>query len=97
MVEIDGEGVVFDDETCHLYLLNPVATLVWHCLDGTVSVAELADELAGSFGADPATVGADVEALVSEMAANGLLEGSAIPAGERDAGPVGDRRAGGQS
>ncbi|MGH9177318.1 MAG: PqqD family protein [Acidimicrobiales bacterium] len=97
MVELDGEAVVFDDESCRLYLLNPVATVVWQCLDGTASVPELAAELAGSFGAPVATVRADVEALVVELAGAGLLEGSAIPPEERYAGPVVGGRAGGQA
>jgi hypothetical protein len=74
-VELDGEGVLYDEEQGLTHLLNPTATVVWSCLDGERSVDDLGVELAEAFGADVMTVSADVLALVRELARQGLLEG----------------------
>ncbi|GEM_PF-2337755 len=74
-VELDGEGVLYDEEHGLTHLLNPTATVVWSCLDGQSSVDELGVELAGAFGADVVTVRGDVLALVRELGRQGLLEG----------------------
>lgn len=70
---LDGECVILDDDGNHLHHLNPSATLVWSCFDGTGTVAEIARDLAAEFGSDPATTEADVLALTSDLGARGLL------------------------
>jgi hypothetical protein len=73
-VELDGETVLYDSATESIHRLNETATLVWVCLDGTGSLAEVVDALAVATGADSATVAEDVLILVRELSAKGLVE-----------------------
>jgi hypothetical protein len=75
--ELDGELVLLEPARGGLHVLNPTAAAVWRCLDGEVTLVALADDLAAAFDADPATVRADVLALVDRLARDGLLAGAA--------------------
>ncbi|MGH9179077.1 MAG: PqqD family peptide modification chaperone [Acidimicrobiales bacterium] len=77
-VEMDGETVLLDEVTGATHLLNPVATVIWKCFDGTGSIDELVTDLADAFGAPREMVAEDVLALAREVGANGLLEGVAM-------------------
>ena len=33
--ELDGEAVIFSEETQNMHVLNPTATIVWACFDGS--------------------------------------------------------------
>jgi PqqD family protein of HPr-rel-A system len=70
-VVLDGEAVIHRSGEVHT--LDPVATLVWRCCDGSASVAEIAADLASGFDADAATVERDVAATISELDRLGLL------------------------
>jgi hypothetical protein len=86
-VELDGEGVLYSDSVIHR--LDAIATVLWNCFDGTVTVAELVDDLCSVY---PDTPAADVRAGVYEcirtLGSEGLLanvtpDGGARPAGLR--------------
>jgi hypothetical protein len=47
---------------------------VWELLATPASVAELADELAGRYATDAATIEADLEPLLDHLAALGVIE-----------------------
>jgi hypothetical protein len=79
---LDGEAVIHRAGQVHT--LDPVATLVWRCCDGSASITEIAADLAAGFGADPGTVRRDVDATVAELGRLGLL------APEPDPGPTAD-------
>lgn len=82
-VELDGELVVLDLDAGSLHHLDPLATVIWACLDGTGTVAEIVTDLAEVFGADQDMVETDVVALVERLDAEGLLasaDASAQPA-----------------
>jgi len=72
-VELDGESVLYDGLTGALHLLDPIATVVWERLDGSMTIGLLAAELAQAFQAETAIVEADIIALVRHLAAQGLL------------------------
>lgn len=74
MVEIDGEGVVYDRVAERVHLLNPSATLVWSLLDGVSSLAELAAALAPATGLEEDVLLDDLVALVARLRREGLLE-----------------------
>jgi hypothetical protein len=84
-VELDGEVVILDEREDALHLLNPTATAVWRCLDGSGTVGELVTDLAEVFGSDPATVSDDVGVLLADLAERGLLEDGALALGEEPA------------
>jgi peroxiredoxin len=87
-VEVDGEAVIAAPAGAGagavVHWLDPIATIVWQCLDGRVSVEALVAELAGAFAADPTVVADDVLGLCRALARAGLLEGVAGEARARD-------------
>jgi hypothetical protein len=78
---LDGEAVVYSEETAALHVLNPSATVIWQSLDGEVSLGDLATELSEAFDVAYEIVLADVLKLVGEFGIMGLLEeeGSIVP------------------
>src|SRR5262245_16659449 len=74
-VELDGEAVVLDEARNRLHHLNPTATLVWACFDGTGTIDEIAADLASEFGSGHDDVDVDVLQLAHDLGAEGLLDG----------------------
>jgi PqqD family protein of HPr-rel-A system len=74
IVELDGEGVLYDEERGQLHVLNQSATAVWACCDGTQTVDELSTELAEVFGLALADVTAGALEAIRDFASRGLLE-----------------------
>lgn len=72
--DLDGEVVVFHERTGRVRTLNATAGLVWRFLDGTVTVADLAGDLAAELGVDPEQARADLTRLVGTLRRAGLLE-----------------------
>ncbi|HEY3210168.1 MAG TPA: PqqD family peptide modification chaperone [Actinomycetota bacterium] len=87
--EFDGELLLIDRETGFLSLLDPVGSIVWHCLDGKVKLADLAEELAEAFGAPVDVVRRDVLEMVRSVGRAGLLNGVAPPPQVSTAQPTG--------
>lgn len=56
-----------------LHLLDPVAAIVWQCLDGEATAAEIVDDLAPVFGREPEALRADVDSAIASFAEAGLL------------------------
>ena len=76
-VELDGEAVLYDSITHALHVLNPSASVLWACFDGSGTIAELADDLAEAYRADRAIVLDDTVATVRQLGRAGLLVGIA--------------------
>jgi PqqD family protein of HPr-rel-A system len=74
VVELDGEAVVYDERSGDLHHLNPTAMVVFSQLDGTVSVRELAGEIAEVLGTSPEEIERQVVGVVSDFGEAGLLE-----------------------
>lgn len=72
-VELDGEAVLYHDELGAVYVLNPQATVVWACLDGSSDLDGLCDELAEAFSVGLDTLRGDVMDIVREFGRQGLL------------------------
>lgn len=77
-VELDGERVLYDVDSGRLQRLDPVGTIIWPFLDGSVSIAELADDVADAFSAPAEDVRAGIVDLVRALLDEGLL----VPAGD---------------
>jgi PqqD family protein of HPr-rel-A system len=77
VVELDGEAVVYDDESGELHHLNPSATLVFGLLDGTASVRELAADVSDVFGIPTDEVERQLRRLIRDFRRLGLLNGIA--------------------
>jgi hypothetical protein len=71
--EIDGEIVVFDAPSDTVLKMNPSATTVWACCDGSATIDEIAADIAEVYGVDQAVVRAQVADLVTQWSEKGLL------------------------
>lgn len=78
-VELDGEGVLYDEVTNQIHLLDPIATLIWSGLDGRTTLEALSAELSEAFDADPDRVRFDVMEAVRGFAEQELLADGAAP------------------
>jgi hypothetical protein len=73
-VELDGEAVLLDMRAQRLHRLNPTATLVWNCLDGASTIAEITADLSDVLAAPVDRVLADVIAVCVDLQREGLAE-----------------------
>ena len=80
-VELEGEVVVYHEQTNSTMVLNRTASTLWQCLDGTTTLAAIAADFADVYHEPVATVEADVVALARQMAEYGLFEGTEAEAG----------------
>jgi PqqD family protein of HPr-rel-A system len=76
VVELDGEAVIYDEVNGDFHRLNPTATLVFSLLDGSVTLEELARDLAKAYAMKDEDVIAQVRELASQLAASHLLAGT---------------------
>ena len=83
--EAEGEGILYDDATGGMQRLNPTATLIWSYCDGSLTITEIAAELAAAYNGDAAVIEGDVLQVVREFGRLSLLQGVT---GESDAEPV---------
>src|SRR6478736_6527559 len=61
---VGAAGLLVDLPTRRAHEVNLTAIAVWASLDGEASVAEVADQLAPDFGADPAGIVSDIAAVI---------------------------------
>jgi len=69
----DG-SVLYDREREMAYTLNITASLIWSYLDGTLSLEQIAEEVALASGGDMDNVLKDVLNTVTYFHGNGLLD-----------------------
>ena len=74
-VDLEGEGLLYDEDRGSWHLLNPTAMVIWRFCDGSGSVKELAADLAEAYGADLETVQAGTLEAVRQLGREGLLNG----------------------
>ena len=71
--ELDGEVVIYDPAHTTSHLLNPSAAVIWALLDGSATLAEVAADLAETFGVEPTAMLDDVSSTVAALECQGLL------------------------
>jgi PqqD family protein of HPr-rel-A system len=76
--ELDGELLVYEEQSGAIHTLNPTASVVWSCIDGRATVDDIVAELAVAYGADPRTVEADLLALLGQLRDLGLLDDGTV-------------------
>ena len=74
----DDELLIVDSDTGRVHVLNSVATIVWECFDGTVTLGELAPELAEAFDAPLEVVTEDILTMTRRLGELGVLNGVAV-------------------
>lgn len=76
VVELDGESVIYDEESGDLHHLNPTATIVFSLCDGAATIKEISADIAQAFGVSDDEVERQVRALLRQFRKQGLLDGS---------------------
>jgi hypothetical protein len=71
--DLDGEGIVLNLATGTYFGLNPTATRVWQMLSDRKSEPEIVAALVDEFEVEQMTATSDVDALLRELVAKGLL------------------------
>lgn len=71
-VEVEGETLVYDATTGCLHLLDPIGTVIWNLLDGTTTLGQTGQQLAGIFGRPTEEVLETVRHYATHLVANAL-------------------------
>jgi len=86
--KLDDETLVVDPRTREVHLLNATATRVWDLLEAPLTPDALLALFLDEFDAPAEALRADVEALLAELGAKGLIGADARHEVEReDPGP----------
>lgn len=72
-VELDGETVLFDEQSGTIHELSRTATLIWRCLDGSSTVDDIAADMSDVFGMDLERMQGELIEFVRELGRKGLL------------------------
>ncbi|MCK9530519.1 MAG: PqqD family protein [Gammaproteobacteria bacterium] len=70
---VEDEKIIFDPANDHIHQLNATAALVWDLCDGSRSAGEIEEAVARHFRTPRAMVAQDVDRLLKEFAARGLV------------------------
>lgn len=76
VVELEGEAVIYDDESRQVHYLNRTATVVFNLCDGSSTIKELSADIADAFSLQPQEVERQVRTLIRSFREAGFLEGS---------------------
>ncbi len=79
VVEIDGEAVIYDEDSGQLHHLNPTATVIFSLFDGTATIRDLSVEVAEAFGVPAPEVEGQIRTLQRQFRKQGLLQNGAKP------------------
>jgi hypothetical protein len=71
--DLGGEAVLLDLASGRYFGLNPVGTRIWTLLAEGATVDAVVAALTQEFDGDPAAIARDVDELVAELAARGLV------------------------
>lgn len=72
--DLAGESVLLDLKSEQYFGLDDVGTRMWQLLVEKDSIQTAIDSLQGEYDVEPAQLQQDVETLISELLANGLVE-----------------------
>jgi PqqD family protein of HPr-rel-A system len=76
VVELDGEAVIYDEDSGDLHLLNPPATIVLGLCDGATTMQEMASVISEAFGVSMDEVEPQIRGLVRHFRSAKLLMSS---------------------
>src|SRR6266542_6086739 len=79
--QLGDELVLYDPEREAVFVLDPIGSVIWRCLDGEVSLGELSEDIVEVLKAPSEEVPRDVVELARRLGAAGLLVGVPGPPG----------------
>ena len=86
---MDGEAIIINMATGCYYSLDGAGGLIWELLQkGPASASALARVLQSTFAGGPATLQDEIQSILDEMKAEGLVVDSEKPAAMHEAGSV---------
>ena len=71
---IDEKGILIQPRQQMAHVLSPVAAFIWARMKQPVTLAQLADAVAGEFSVTPETALADCGEFVDDLLARGMAE-----------------------
>ncbi len=74
--ELEGEAVILDLASGRYFGLNAVGTRIWTLLDTGTPIERIVGTIAGEYDADPEQIARDVNTLIDELLARGLIVSS---------------------
>lgn len=74
--DLEGEFLIYDEESSDLHHLNPTASIVFSLCDGTATVKEMASDISAAFAMPVDEVERQVRALIRDFRKAGLLNGT---------------------
>lgn len=72
-VVIDGEAVLYAPGDGEMFRLDALGTLLWQLFDGSVSVEDLAEDVAAEFRLPTEQASADIATFVGDLRERRLL------------------------
>ena len=88
--DVEGEKVVLQTETETYYGIEGVGATAWDLLQQPHSIAELQEAIVSEYDVDPERCRRDLEAFVTDLVENGLVERVSDSAGTSDGSEVSD-------
>jgi PqqD family protein of HPr-rel-A system len=73
VIELDGEAVVYDEQSGNLHHLNQTAALVFSLCDGTGTARELSSDIAQAYGLGVDQIAPQVRSLLRTLKREGLV------------------------
>jgi len=70
---LEGEAVLLDLQTKRYYRLNATATRIWKGLEQALEPPQIVDALVDEFAVDAATAQAEMERVIADLRARGLV------------------------
>lgn len=77
-VTLGTEVVVYDPDSATAHVLDNVAALLWQCLDGISTLAEIFADIADAFGQELSAIESDLATVVAEWKRAGLISGGSL-------------------
>jgi coenzyme PQQ synthesis protein D (PqqD) len=74
VVEMEGEAVIYDEQTGQIHYLNRTATIVFNLCDGGSTIKEFSTEIAEAFTLSREEVERQVRSLIRSFRKAGFLE-----------------------
>jgi hypothetical protein len=74
MRELDGESVILDLASENYYGLDDIGTRMWQALSSSDTIQEACDALLLEYDVEPHRLQQDMQELVTQLVASGLLQ-----------------------
>jgi len=72
--EMDGDLLLANFQQSQMHVLNPIAAVIWDMCDGLQTVEAIVDTLAAHFNSPAQDIRRDVDQILAEFRAKGLIE-----------------------